>query len=52
VVGTARPLVPDDLWAAIAPLAAQGPFVMNTPEELRRAVIDFRSGRFGRIAHA
>jgi redox-sensitive bicupin YhaK (pirin superfamily) len=30
------------------PIAAQGPFVMNTHEEIRQANIDFRSGRMGR----
>lgn len=32
------------------PVAAQGPFVMNTPEEIAAAVRDFRSGRFGSLA--
>jgi redox-sensitive bicupin YhaK (pirin superfamily) len=31
------------------PVVAQGPFVMNTPEEIRQAVVDFRSGRFGQM---
>lgn len=31
------------------PIAAQGPFVMNTEGEIRRAVDDFRAGRFGRM---
>jgi len=29
------------------PIAARGPFVMNTQEELREAMMDFRSGRLG-----
>ena len=31
-------------------VVGQGPFVMNTEAEIRQAVVDFRSGRFGRIA--
>lgn len=34
------------------PIEQQGPFVMNTKEELRQAVDDYRSGRFGAIAPA
>jgi len=30
------------------PIAAQGPFVMNKPEELRQAMSDYRMGKFGR----
>jgi redox-sensitive bicupin YhaK (pirin superfamily) len=30
----------------------QGPFVMNTEDEIRQAMIDFRNGRFGRMAAA
>ncbi len=32
------------------PIAGYGPFVMNTEVEIRQAVSDFNSGRFGQIA--
>lgn len=31
------------------PVSAYGPFVMNTPEEIRQALQDYRDGKFGRI---
>ena len=31
------------------PIASYGPFVMNTQEEIRQAVDDYRSGRMGRL---
>lgn len=34
------------------PVVGHGPFVMNTEAEIRRAVDDFNSGRFGRVAAA
>lgn len=32
------------------PIAGYGPFVMNTEEEIAQAIVDFNSGKFGRIA--
>ncbi len=32
------------------PIAAHGPFVMNTREEIREAIVDFNAGRMGRLA--
>jgi redox-sensitive bicupin YhaK (pirin superfamily) len=29
------------------PVVMQGPFVMNTADEIRQAMVDFQSGRFG-----
>jgi redox-sensitive bicupin YhaK (pirin superfamily) len=31
------------------PVVMQGPFVMNTPEEIRQAMVDFQNGKFGAI---
>jgi redox-sensitive bicupin YhaK (pirin superfamily) len=31
------------------PIVQYGPFVMNTEDEIRRAYLDFQSGKFGRI---
>ena len=31
------------------PIARYGPFVMNTPQEIREAFEDYRSGRMGSI---
>ena len=33
------------------PVVRYGPFVMNSEEEIRQAVVDFQSGRMGQIAH-
>ena len=32
------------------PVVMQGPFVMNTADEIRQAMVDFQNGRFGEIA--
>ena len=32
------------------PVARYGPFVMNTPGEIRQAMLDYESGRFGQIS--
>jgi len=34
------------------PVVMHGPFVMNTADEIRQAIIDFQSGRFGAIGAA
>lgn len=33
------------------PIVGQGPFVMNTREEIAQAITDFNSGHFGQISH-
>ena len=34
------------------PVVGYGPFVMNSQDEIRQAVVDLRSGRFGQLAEA
>ena len=34
------------------PIAGYGPFVMNSEAEIRQAIDDFNSGRFGQMAEA
>lgn len=31
------------------PIVGQGPFVMNTGPEIRQAIVDFQSGKMGRL---
>jgi redox-sensitive bicupin YhaK (pirin superfamily) len=33
------------------PVVRYGPFVMNTEDEIRQAVIDYQAGRMGQITH-
>ncbi|WP_322054080.1 pirin family protein [Paraburkholderia bannensis] len=33
------------------PVVRYGPFVMNTEQEIRQAVLDYQAGRMGRISH-
>jgi redox-sensitive bicupin YhaK (pirin superfamily) len=32
------------------PIVGQGPFVMNTPQEIRQAIADYQSGKMGRLS--
>ena len=32
------------------PIVGQGPFVMNRPEEIRQAIVDYQSGRMGHLS--
>ena len=32
------------------PIVGHGPFVMNTAQEIRQAIVDFNNGRFGQMA--
>jgi redox-sensitive bicupin YhaK (pirin superfamily) len=31
------------------PIVGQGPFVMNRPEEIRQAIVDYQSGKMGHL---
>jgi redox-sensitive bicupin YhaK (pirin superfamily) len=33
------------------PVVRYGPFVMNTEDEIRQAVVDYQAGRMGSITH-
>ena len=33
------------------PIVRHGPFVMNTEDEIRQAIVDYQAGRMGKIAH-
>jgi redox-sensitive bicupin YhaK (pirin superfamily) len=34
------------------PIVGQGPFVMNSPQEIRQAIVDYQNGRMGRLEGA
>ncbi|MGH7961655.1 MAG: pirin-like C-terminal cupin domain-containing protein [Candidatus Binatia bacterium] len=31
-------------------IVGQGPFVMNTAQEIRQAIVDYQSGKMGRLS--
>ena len=53
-IGTvaAAALTLNPAWLLAAPIVGYGPFVMNSEDEIRTAVTDFNSGRFGDIPAA
>jgi redox-sensitive bicupin YhaK (pirin superfamily) len=36
---------------SVEPIVAQGPFVMNTPQEISQAYHDFHAGKYGEIKY-